>query len=127
SDGPVCRCSIGFGLPPAVAHCCECAAGTGEAWVRVETVYPSTNFPQPESRSNRCDYGSIAAKFNLGIYRCAPALDSDGDAPAVEDRAATLARQLQDRAILTQPARCALTLHDDDRYWYIDAWKPIDP
>lgn len=125
SDHPVCRCGFGFGEPPPVSNCCNCAGGSGEAWVRVGAVVPSSTFPIPDTGRTVCEYGTFAVTFTLGIYRCAPTLDDRANPPTTAQNAAALVIQLQDRALLAQVARCVMRA--DDRGWLMGAWAPIDP
>ena len=106
SDAPVCRLGFAFGAPPPADACCECpnpdpqVTRTGQAWVRVGTIWQTKVFPQPLAVPVDCGDPSLAAVFTAGIYRCAPTLDDAGMPPSPAELAAALDRQLQDAALL---------------------------
>lgn len=52
----------------------ECC--TGLAWVRLDSIYPSTNFPTQEEGYTKCPPG-WAVVVELGVARCAPVGDED--------------------------------------------------
>lgn len=49
--------------------CCE-----GEAWVKIVSVYPSSQFPVPDEAplSNPCQLQRLTVALELGIMRCIP-------------------------------------------------------
>lgn len=135
SDYPVCRCAFGFGAPPPISACCECDPEDledpeapiphGEAWVRVGPVVATEIFPEAVAGPIRCDMGLLAAEFTVGIYRCAPTMDDQGEPPTPEDLAEALTIQLQDRAMLFRVVRCAL--NEADYPYVLGTWEPLDP
>lgn len=48
----------------------------GLAYVRIGTVYPSTDFPQPDVRNDKCLSLARAAEFTAGVVRCVPGMGS---------------------------------------------------
>jgi hypothetical protein len=48
----------------------------GFAYVRIGTIYPSTEFPVPDTRNDKCLSLSRAAEFTAGVVRCIPGMGS---------------------------------------------------
>ena len=48
----------------------------GFAYVRIGTVYPSTEFPTPDARNDKCLSLARAAEFTAGVVRCIPGMGS---------------------------------------------------
>lgn len=72
--------------PPADWVCLEDDDGQrteGMAWVRVNRRYPSGNFPGQATSPRACT--GTAAEMELGVYRCAATIDSDGVPPDPAD------------------------------------------
>lgn len=128
SDRPVCRCAYATSNPEPVAGC-DCETGTGvdggEAWLHVGTAYPSTSFPLPAEVWEPCPPSSLAVVLTAGVWRCAPTLDDQGQAPAPAEVAAAITGQWQDRLILTRAVQCALD--GLGRQYVIGLWEPQPP
>lgn len=132
SDYPVCHCGFGLGDPPPMSFCCECDPAAvddpvpqGEAWVRIGPVFPADALLSPLGEPDqRCPLGLIAVQITMGIYRCAPTMDDNGNPPSTEDIAAALAIQLQDRALLFRVARCVMAAGSLSHV--IGGWDPIE-
>lgn len=80
---------IPFDIENGVDICCE-----GFAWVRVNRIYPSVDFPQQLSQQYTCNHTSYAVELQMGVMRCMPfekdcniwtlvALRADEDAAAM--------------------------------------------
>jgi hypothetical protein len=48
----------------------------GFNYVRVGQVYPSTDFPQPDVRNDKCLSLARAVEFTAGVVRCVPGMGS---------------------------------------------------
>lgn len=46
----------------------------GLAYVRVGTVYPSTEFPEPDLRNDKCMSLSRVVELTMGVVRCVPGM-----------------------------------------------------
>ena len=64
----------------------------GFSYVRIGTVFPSTEFPVPDTRNDKCLSLSRAAEFTAGVVRCIPGMGTpegpscaDWTAAAVHD------------------------------------------
>lgn len=73
---PVCICTPLPGETIATDYVSEDA---GMAWVRLQSAWPSTSFPNP-SGSATCT-APIAYGLELGLAYCAPTLEDDGAPP----------------------------------------------
>lgn len=132
SDAPVCQTGFGFGSPPPVDACCECpdpaVTRSGQAWVRVGALWYTKAFPALLTTVTNCE-PSLAATFSLGIYRCAPTLDDEGNPPDPTELGLALDRQLQDAALLLQAVQ--VTFSDAppgiDRPYLVSQWEPQEP
>lgn len=129
-DDPPCRCGIVIGEQVAWDECCcrQQEDGTvccGEAWVRAVSLYPSTNFPTPDSQAPLCTSGLFAAVVELGVLRCAPSPDDQGNPPSVEDVEATARQVLVDSKAMRTAAKCCFP--SDQRDVLIGAWQPVGP
>lgn len=51
-----------------------CCPGLG--YVRIGTVYPSTDFPTPDTRNDKCLSLSRAVELTAGVVRCVPGMGS---------------------------------------------------
>lgn len=80
-------------------ECCE-----GVAWVRVVSIFPSANFPEPDITYSRCGPVQWAATFELGAARCAP-VSAENTIPSGETWTA-VAHAVQDDAAAMRRALC---------------------
>lgn len=48
----------------------------GYAYVRIGSVFPSTDFPTPDPRNDKCLSLARAAEFTAGVVRCIPGMGS---------------------------------------------------
>lgn len=46
----------------------------GLNYVRIGSVYPSTDFPQPDTRNDKCLSLARAVEFTAGVVRCVPGM-----------------------------------------------------
>jgi hypothetical protein len=69
----VCRVGVVPGVTAVLEACGNCASGgcTGQAWVRLITEYPSSQFPAPDTTAQNCD-SDVAFQIEVGIARCLP-------------------------------------------------------
>lgn len=74
--------------PVTGAYCCACREdGEGEpcghAYIRVVRIFMAGAFPNQSLDPTNCR--SMAALVEMGVYRCSPSVDSQGNAPSPED------------------------------------------
>lgn len=75
-----CFCGLYPGASVAADFCsCNGGGSCGMAWVRLSSVFPSSKaFPLPDNGAADC--GTVlAAVLEVGIYRCRPVPDSQGN------------------------------------------------
>lgn len=80
--GKPCACEVIPGQQVTMDFCGPCGSGVcGMAWVRLDSVYPSTRFPIQVQDSSSCTV-PLAARFAVGIHRCLPTIGENGDPPS---------------------------------------------
>lgn len=105
--GETCFCSLYPGLT-VVADYCGCnraATKCGMAWVRLDRVFPYKTFPQPDTTSDSCG-SSLAAVFELGVYRCLPTPDAKGNPPTAAEQTNATRIQLGDWRAMDAAIKC---------------------
>jgi len=79
----------------------------GLAYVRIGTVYPSTDFPAPDLRNDKCLSLSRAVELTAGVIRCIPGMGSTAG-PTCADWTQAATRDANDIDALFK-AVCCLT------------------
>lgn len=81
-----CACILIPGLRAPADWCgCNGASGCGQAWVRLDSVFPAgQNFPSPDAASGNCA-NVLAAILEVGVYRCQPMPKAQGTPPDPAD------------------------------------------
>lgn len=122
--GPTCFCGVlpGINIP---ADYCDCTSGScGQAWVRLNNVYSSGQFPNPSLGPNSC-FDPIAARIDMGVLRCVPGIGSRGEMPDEEEQAEAVHVQVSDVAAIYRAIHCCLPANPKD--WVIGQYLPIGP
>src|SRR5262245_40896524 len=108
--GEPCFCGLVPGSSVAMDWC-DCSAGSdrcGMAYVRLDTIYPSARFPLPMGEPGNCAV-KMAARFQVGTFRCVPVADGDGrNPPSAEAQSAAVEIQLGDMAAIRRAIDCCL-------------------
>lgn len=117
-----CFCGLLPGEQVAFDYCAPCndiSGQCGMAWVRMTGV----TMEQFETGST-CILVQQAT-FEVGIARCAPGLDADGQPPSVEEQDASTQAQITEADTIY----CAINeaLKDKRADWSIGAYRPIGP
>lgn len=126
SDGGGVPCWTGLwpGRDVAYDFCTDCDNGTcGMAWVRLDSMFPSSQFPSIDSQANQCR-SPMAYRLVVGAVRCMPTVEEDGSLPdegAILD--ATLAIHL-DMIAMRRAIQCCFT---SDEQIMLGAYEPIGP
>lgn len=97
----------------------ECC--TGLAWVRVANVYPSANFPEPDSEPSNCGPIQWAVVLELGAARCAPTADAY-NVPTCEQWLNVSKAVLDDRAAMVRAVCCWAA--DTTAPYLLGQWLP---
>lgn len=82
-----------------------CCPGLG--YVRIGQVYPSTSFPAPDLRNDKCLSLSRVAELTAGVVRCIPGMGSE-EGPSCVDWTAAAQHDADDLDALFK-AVCCLT------------------
>lgn len=113
--GAVCDCCVYPGDDVPMDNCCACAAGEGQAWIRVGRVFRTGGrFPDPATLEENCKIGAWAVELTMGVYRCAATIDDSGNAPACAVLEGDAQALLSDGAALRQAATCCFPPLLDD-------------
>lgn len=127
-DGP-CAAGIVSGAAAAVDRGLDCGDGCqGMLWVRLESLYPSRNFPEADSTPFRGEM-SWAAVVELGVVRAAPMLRGEGpDAqlPTMAEEEAAADRSNVDGAVLRE-ALLVRYADEQDVGIVLGSWVPFGP
>lgn len=98
-----------IGLVPGDSQylaCGECDDGRcGSAWVRLQSEYPSRNFPAQDQDAVKCG-GLMAYIIEIGVLRCVPTINADGTGPDVAEQLASTRIQMADKAALKAAICC---------------------
>jgi hypothetical protein len=107
---PVCWCGIRPGAQVPMDHCsCDGvpAASCGQAWIRLDSVFPVDPFPrQAITLTERCAGIVVGVRVQLGVFRCVPGMDANGNPPTVVQMANATQTQMDDMRTLLRVAMC---------------------
>jgi len=105
-------------LSQTADECCE-----GVAWVRLVAVYPSSNFPNPDTAWSSCGPLQWAAILEMGVARCAPTPD-ENEIPSADEWNALAEAVLGDAAAMRRALCCFADL-EADRMYLPGLWQPL--
>jgi hypothetical protein len=89
--------------------CCE-----GMLYVAVGSVFPSLNFPEPATTRQPC-MAPLAGTLTVGVARCAPTFDDQGNPPTCQQEQASAATAYEDAYAIMRGVVCCL--HADRRLY----------
>lgn len=120
---PTCFCGI---MPGSIAlDYVDADSGLGMAWVRVVAVYPSTQFPQQETRARSSCAAGLAAELEIGVARCAPQPTDQGLTPPTMEQQWEASRlQMADMAAVQRAVQCC---YSDSDLVLLGRWTPLGP
>lgn len=121
--GSPCFCGLLPGALVAMDYVDCDGDGCGQAWVRLDSVYPSTRFPTLDLEAT-CR-SPQAARVQLGVLRCVPGMDADGTPPDEVAQAEATRIQLGDRAALQRAVECCFDRPHRD--YMLGQYAPIGP
>lgn len=96
----------------------------GQAWVRLATVYPSQNFPNPDDSAVE-PQSYLAYSIEVGILRCAPMPADDGTPPSVAEQLESARLQMADMSAIRRAIQCCLD--QLERPYLLGSYDPIGP
>lgn len=120
--GPPCFVGVVPGANVAMDFCDCDASGCGMGYVRLDTVYPSTQFPIQDTTA-RCT-APLAARVAVGVTRCLPTMDDSGNAPTVLQQAQAVQNQMADMMAARRAIACCL---DPAVPYMLGAYTPVGP
>lgn len=98
----------------------------GQAWVTLQGASPTTNFPDADTRGlSRCDDGhSLAARFQIGVLRCACQDNCDCDI-----KEATADAVFKDLQAMLRGLNCCFNADTGcgDREWRLLGFDTVGP
>lgn len=104
TGGRPCFCGIVPGKA-AIADRCGCGDdGCGQAWVRLDRIFPTVTFPQPAAAAP-CSSG-LAAVIETGVYRCVTVSGPHGQAPTLEQQINDSLNAVSDAGALAAAIKC---------------------
>lgn len=113
----VCFCSV----VPGAQTIYDFSEG-GQAWVRLQTAFPTRTFPQQDESLRNCAAG-IAYGLEIGIVRCAPMLSEDGDPPSAAEQFEATRLQMADMMAMRAAIQCCMAKKDS----LLSTYVPIGP
>jgi hypothetical protein len=123
---PPCFCGIVPGALVAADYVdCGSGSGCGMAWVRLDSLYPSVQFPNPAAGTGTCAT-PLAARIEMGVIRCAPVTDARGEPPGESAQQQATDRQLADAMAMYRAIICCQT-GTSRRRLSVGAYTPIGP
>lgn len=119
--GEVCSCALVPGqiVPMDWCGCDDDACGM--AWVRVDAIFPSDQFPVPVGIPRGCD-GPYAVRFHAGVFRCLPTLDSSGQPPSAAEQTEATRIALGDQFAVLRGIKCCPAL---PKRLLLGQWTPV--
>lgn len=101
--------------------CCE-----GLAYVKINRVYPSTNFPDEDEGWSPCGPLAYAADLEIGVLRCAP-VGTEKDIPTDQEWADAADVVHNDSAAMALAIEEFGSRIDPLTEWLVRPWSPLGP
>lgn len=98
--------------------CCE-----GLAYVKINTVYPSSQFPQPDDTYSPCQM-EWATDLEMGVLRCAPVGDLE-HIPTDAEWTATAEQVAHDSAAMRAAIASFCNSMEPGAGWLPRPWSPV--
>lgn len=98
-------CVYNGGLDVAFDDCCA-----GQLWVAWGGTRPTITFPDEirDRIATQCGNASLVLEYEVGIARCAPTLDEQGNPPTCEQIAESALQMHQEAYIILRALMCCL-------------------
>lgn len=118
-----CFCGLVPGEAPAIEYVTDCDDDKcGMAWVRLSAVAPISGVGVPNIILNNCN-SDIGFDAEVGIMRCAPVGDEQGNPPPADDLLTAADLQIADMFTIYRAIACCSALGD----FIIETYTPIGP
>lgn len=118
--GCPCRAFVAAG---AVAwdSCCD----GGQLWVGIDRIFAYGNFPAPAGVATCMP--PLAADLSIGVLRCAPTLNDQGEAPTAAQLTTSGAQVWEDAYAVITAIACCLGEHARARPFVMGNQRPLGP
>lgn len=124
----VCFCGVLAGDSVPLDYCTECdGGGCGMAWVRLSAVTPLGSEATATTGTgtfNTCTM-PLVATVEVGIARCAPMPNEDGEPPTLAEQLDAAQLQAADMAASVRAIRCCEGI--DQKALVLAQWVPLGP
>lgn len=127
-----CKCTVVPG-PMAVMDSCGSCSKTGkgcggQAWVRLSSEFPSSQFPNPDQEGSSCN-SPTAYVLEVGIARCLPQGKANAITgfvgPTVEDLVEATRLQMADKAAMKAAIQCCMNDSEHEMTYSLGAYQPM--
>lgn len=100
-------------------ECCD-----GLAYVKVNQIYPSVDFPEPYESGIDCGTGSWAVDLEMGVFRCAPVGD-ENTIPTCEQWTEATTQVSYDSAAMRAAVACFRGTLEPGQDAVVRPWLPL--
>lgn len=123
NSGELCFCGVvaGEAIDAGLAGVGRCS---GAAWVRLDQVFPSTNFPDPDQKAECSTL--LAATIEVGVIRNV-ILGNDRRNPTVDELVAVTRAQVADMSAMHRAITCCVTKSNIDFVYVLNDYQPYGP
>lgn len=130
--GGACFCGVIPGSQVILDVCSSCGkdkACPGQAWVRMVSAYPSSNFPNADQAPATC-LAPIAYNLEVGVARCFPQGKSNAitgfTPPTMVEQLDATRLQMADMAAMKRAIQCCMaTQRDGDLTYSLGQYNPM--
>lgn len=125
--GEPCFCGMVGGTAVLPLDACLCDRGgtrCGTAWVRLDSVFPSSTFPNPDTTVRGSCTSPLAYRFHVGVARCQPGLNPvDGSPPTAAQMTVAAEQAMADMLAGYLAIQCCLPRHRGEVL--VGPWLPV--
>jgi hypothetical protein len=126
-DAEVCRSFIAPGSSSPWDVCCDCGRNEGMAWIAIQEVYPTDNFPTSQTGAMRCTFAEHGVRVTLNVLRCAAVVDDQGRVPSTARLMNDMRKVQRDRTIVLEAIKCCFLADADPGTYVIGSFTPLGP
>lgn len=119
-----CFCGVLPGDAVVADYVGMCEGTCGMAWVRMTSAYPAAAVGRPNEQVGNCGV-LLGVEFEIGMLRCFPSGDNDGEPPTMDEQLAAAVRQHDDMLLMQRAIMCCPSLGAKD--YILGAYAPTGP
>lgn len=120
-----CFCGVIGGAIAPLDFCGECDSGAcGQAWVRLSSMSEVQFTVDTGGVGPSTCATPLEATVEVGVTRCAPTMDSEGNPPSMAEQLAAAEAQTADMMAALRAIRCC---YDGEGEMTVESWTPIGP